>query len=288
MKSIAKEKILFLLIFILLVILVINAGQKQDRYYVFSASSGKMFRYYKLMPGEKYTWESATPDSITVISRLIINSVDAQQYSYDAVYDGDTHAVTRNITPSKVSRGVNGDKVSSWNSYRFDLTMPTRKLVISNSSGHQMLVKVNPDKKGVKKHKTESQYIAYPPDYYDDSFDILVNDKAYTYYQGATNGIELDLQGPLNLKIINRLIVDNVELLSFDWKVMLDNQEILEVADSLPYSTSCLADSSSIVTQGKSNIINIPKGRHTIKIEDIQPRGILYRLYISKSAVGNE
>jgi len=288
MKQIAKEKILFLLIFILLVILVINAGQKQDRYYVFSASSGKMFRYYKLMPGEKYTWESTSPDSITVISRLIINSANDEQYSYEAIYDGEIHTVTRNIKPSKVSRGVNGDKVSSWNSYRFNLTMPGKKLVISNSSGHQMLVKVNPDKKKVKKHKTESEYIAYPPDYYDDSYDILVNEHTYTYYQGKNSGIALDLQGPLNLKIINRLIVDNVELLSFNWKVMLDNEEILEVEDSLPYSTSCLADSSSIVTQGRSNIINIPKGKHTIKIEDIHPQGILYRLYISKSAVGNE
>ena len=287
MKHIAKEKVLFLLIFILLVSVVINAGQKQDRYYVFSTSSGKMYRYYKLMPGEKYIWESVSPDSITVISRLIINSVDDEQYSYDAIYDGETHIVTRNIKSSKVSRGINGDKVSSWNSYRFNLKMPGKKLVISNSSGHQMLVKVNPDKKKVKKHKTESEYIAYPPDYFDDSYGILVNNRVYTYYQGKTNGITLDLQGPLNLKIINRLIVDNVELLSFNWKVMLDNKEILEVENSLPYSTSCLADSSSIVTQGKINIISIPKGKHTVKIVDTQPKGILYRLYISKSAVGN-
>jgi len=287
MKNITREKVLFLLIFILMVVMVVNAGQKQKKYYVFNTSSGKMYRYHKLKPGEEYIWESTSPDSITIISRLITNSNTAEQYSYDAIYDGETHAVTRDLKASKISRGVNGDVVSSWNSYRFNLTMPGKKLIISNSSGHQMLVKVNSDKKTVKKHKTESDYIAYPPDYYDNSLDILVNDRTYTYYQGKDNGIALDLQGPLNLKIINRLIVDNVELLSFNWKVMLDNEEILEVEDSLPYSTSCLADSSSIVTQGKINIISIPKGKHTVKIVDTQPKGILYRLYISKSAVGN-
>ncbi|MDP8211268.1 MAG: hypothetical protein P9M05_10655 [Candidatus Stygibacter australis] len=287
MKNIAREKVLFLLIFILMVVMVVNAGQKQKKYYVFNASSGKMYRYHKLKPGEKYIWESTSPDSITVISRLITNSNTAEQYSYDAIYDGETHTVTRNLKVSKISRGVNGDKVSSWNSYRFNLTMPGKKLIISNSSGHQMLVKVNPDKRSVKKHKTETDYIAYPPDYYDNNLDILVNDKAYTYYQGKDNDITLDLQGPLNLKIINRLIVNDVENLSFSWTALLDNEEILEVIDSLPYSTSCLADSSSIVTQGKINIINIPKGKHTVKIVDAQPKEILYRLYISKSAVGN-
>lgn len=287
MKNIAREKILFLIIFILLIVVAINAGQKQKKYYVFNTSSGKLYKYNKLMPGEKYIWESSSPDSVTVISRLISNSISAQQYSYEAIYDGETHVVTRDLKFSKVSRGVNGDEVSSWNSYRFNLTKPAKKLVILNSSGHPLLVKVNPDKKTVKKHKTETDYIAYPPDYFDNNLDILVNDKAYTYYQGKDNGIALDLQGPLNLKIINRLIVNNVENLSFSWRVLLDDKEILEVSDSLPYSTSCLSDSSSIVTQGKINIINIPKGKHTVKIVDNQPQGILYRLYISKSAVGN-
>ncbi|MCF7911190.1 MAG: hypothetical protein K9M99_01575 [Candidatus Cloacimonetes bacterium] len=288
MKNITREKVIFLLIFVLMVIMVVNASQKQKKYYVFNSSSGKLYKYIKLMPGEKYSWETSAPDSITVISRLITNAVADSQYFYDAVYDGESHKVSRNIRFSNISRGVNGDKVSSWNSYRFYLTLPGKKLVINNSSGHPMLVKVNPDTRKVKKHKTDTDYIAYPPDYYDNSLDILVNDKVYTYYQGNYNGIALDLQGPLNLKIINRLIVDKVENLSFNWKAYLDDKEILEAADSLPYSTSCLADSSSIVTQGKINIINIPKGKHTVKIVDSQPQGILYRLYISKSAVGKK
>ena len=50
MKNIAREKVLFLLIFILMVVMVVNAGQKQKKYYVFNASSGKMYRYHKLKP----------------------------------------------------------------------------------------------------------------------------------------------------------------------------------------------------------------------------------------------
>jgi hypothetical protein len=288
MKHIAREKLLFLLIFILLVILVINAGQKLKQYYVFNSSSGKLYRYQQLAPGEKYTWESSRSDSVTIISRLIIESEMQGEYSYKAFYRGEEHLVTRSLRFSKVSRGVNGEKVTSWNSYRFDISAAQEKVVITNTTGHDLLVKVKQDgKKIIKKYQTEDRYIAYPPDTYDNLLEVVVKEKEYTYYQGNETGLALELEGPLNLKIINRLIIGKVDGLTFSWRVLLDNQEILLVSDSLPFSQSCLIDSSSNVTRGLVNILNIPKGKHNIQIIDEQPSGILYRLYISKSAIGN-
>ena len=288
MKHIAREKILFLLIFILLVILVINAGQKLKNYYVFNSSSGKLYRYQHLAPGEKYIWESARADSVTIISRLIIKSEMQGEYSYGVSYQGEDHLVTRSLRFSEVSRGVNGDKITSWNSYRFNISVPQEKVVITNTTGYDLLVKVKQDgNEVIKKYQTEAKYIAYPPDTYANFLEIVVKDKEYTYYQGDETGLSLELEGPLNLKIINRLVIGEVDKLSFSWRVLLDSQDILSVSDSLPYSQSCLIDSSSNVTRGQVNILNIPKGRHNIQIVDEQPSGILYRLYISKSAIGN-
>lgn len=288
MKKIVNERLLFLIVFLLMIIMVINASQKERKYHVFNHKTGKIYKYHHLKPGEKIFWSIDAPDSITVITRLVIKAAPDSQYSYQIAFDGAERTVTRNLVQSSVSRGLNGDKVSSWNSFRGRVYDSQRRIMVHNTTRCEMLVKFKADSaRSGRSHKTKSEYLAYPPDYYDQSIPVMINDKVYTYYQGKDNGIALILEGPLKLKVINRLIIDEVENLSFSWKALLDNQEILYVSESLPYSESCLADSSSQVTQGLVNILEIPKGIHEIKLEDEFPQGIIYRLYISKSAVGN-
>lgn len=288
MKKQFNERVLFFLVFLLLVILVINAGYKHKKYYVFNNNTGKLYGYQYLEPNEKKRWDLDDPDSISVVTRLIAKNPADSVYSYQISFDGLERTVTRNLNISSVSRGVNGDKVTSWNRFRGFVSEPTKGVIIHNTSGYELLVKFKPDKR-IKTHRdnSESRYIAYPPDFYDQSYTIMINDNDYTYYQGKYNGIGLDLQGPVNLKIINRLIIEQVESLSFSWKVLIDGKEVLYQEDSLPFSSSCLADSTSQVTQGNVNILQIPAGKHHIRIIDEAPKGIIYRLYISKSAIGN-
>ncbi len=288
MKKLLNERVLFFLIFAFLIILVINASQKEKKYFVFNSNDGKLYRYKCLQPDEKYTWEAQAADSISILTRLIITSEIADKYSYEVIYNGQNKTITRNIKPSKESRGINGDKVTSLNKYKFLVAQPHEKIVVVNTSGQTILVKIiSPKNRSTKSYKTDTEYIAYPPDQYDERINILVKDNEYSYYQGKYNGIALQLEGPLRLKIINRLIIDDTDKLSFSWKALIDGQEVLYVDDILPYSQSCLADSSSKVTQGKINILEIPDGRHKISIFDLEPQGIIYNLYISKPAIGN-
>ncbi len=288
MKKLIYERVFFFLIFAFLIILVINASQKGKKYFVFNSNDGKIYRYQCLQPDEKYTWEAQAADSISILTRLIISSEIKDQYSYEVIYNGLDKTITRNIKPSKESRGINGDKVTSLNRYKFLVAQPHDKIVVVNTSGQALLVKIVSPKSGsTKSYKTDIEYIAYPPDQYDDRINILVKDSEYTYYQGRHNGISLQLEGPLRLKIINRLIVNDTDKLSFSWRALIDGQEVLYINDILPYSQSCLADSSSKVTQGKINILEIPAGKHKISIFDLEPQGIIYSLYISKPAIGN-
>jgi hypothetical protein len=286
MKKILNERILFLLIFSIFVVMVINAGQKEKKFYVFNSNNGKLYSYLYLKSGDKYALQSVNEDSITVITRLILPPNLTGDYSYNVTHSGQNNVVTRPVRKSGVSRGINGKPVSAWNSYRFH-SGNDDKIIVHNTSGHDLIFKINQDsKKAVKSHKKPSEYISYPPDYYDSNIDIIVGEKEYSYYQGATNGISLTLEGPIKLKIINRLIIDDIDKLSFSYTASIDNKEVLYVQDVLPYSSSYLAGNAGGVTQGKVNIIEIPSGIHNIKISDEDPAGIIYSLYISKKDLG--
>jgi len=286
MKKLINEKILFSLILALMIVWVVNAEYKQKKYYVFNTKTGKLYPYTQVLPKNSVTWTASADDTLTIISRAVVKDKSIEQYFYKVKSDHQNRTIYKIIDLSSVSRGVNGDLVTSWNSYKFPVST-NEKVSVTNNCESELLIKFNSNiNKSSRSHKTKSDYIAYPPDFYDNSIDLLVNDKIYTYYQGKTNGIEMQLQGPALLKVINRQIAEEINMLSFSWIAKLDGREILYVSDSVPYSNSCLADSSSIVTQGKVNILEIPEGVHEIRIEDEEPRGIIYRFYLSKSSLG--
>ncbi|MCF7919525.1 MAG: hypothetical protein K9N06_06405 [Candidatus Cloacimonetes bacterium] len=286
MKSRLRERILFVICFVILFIVMVQANQKNRIYYLFNNNTGKLYRYYHLMPGEKYSGSIVDADSLIVYSRLILDADIPAAYSYQFSTGNFEDIVTRKISPSSSSRGVSGSKVSAWNSYKYFPMPEDKKFNIINDSDRELLVKVTlPDQKTYRK-KTE--FIAYPPDRAADSIQLLNKDNDYTYYLADKDGISMQLEGPLLLKVISRLIVKDVEFLSYSWAAYLDEEEILTVDAAAPYSKTCLADSSSIVTRGKVNILKVPAGIHTIKIMDLEPDEIIYRFYLNKTAIGNK
>ena len=287
MKNRMRYRIAFLICFAVMVTVMVRANQKNRIYYLFNNNTGKLYRYYHLSPGEKYSTNiSPEVDSLIVYSRLILNADIPVEYSYQFITGTIDETVTRSIKPSSSTRGVSGAKVSAWNRYKYFRSNDDNRVTLTNSGNSEILVKINTPE--VKKYSRKTEYIAYPPDYDDGMLQVIIKDDFYTYYKAGKDGISMELEGPLLMKVVSRLIVNEVEDISYSWSSYLDGEECLTVAESSPYSTSTLADSSSVVTRGKSNIIQVPDGLHTLQIRDIEPDEIIYRFYLNKTAIGNE
>jgi len=287
MKNRLRYRIAFLICFVVLITVMVRANQKNRIYYLFNNNTGKLYRYYQLKPSEKYTTNiSPGVDSLIVYSRLILKADIPDEYSYQFSAGKINETVKRSVKSSVFTRGVSGAKVSAWNSYKYFMVAGDSKIMITNSGVNDLLIKINTPEKISYSRKTE--YISYPPDNDVAMVQVKIKDDFYTYYKPDENGISMELEGPLLMKVVSRLIVNEVEDISYSWSAFLDGVEFLTVAESSPYSTSTLADSSSAVTRGKSNIIQVPDGVHTLQIKDIEPDEIIYRLYLNKTAIGNE
>jgi hypothetical protein len=285
MKSRLGERVLFVVCFALLFFVLVSANQKNRLYYLFNHDTGKLYRYYLLTPGEKLSSSVTDLDSLVIYTRVILHTEVPSEYSYKVTTDNFEAAVKREMTISKSSRGVSGDKVSSWNSYMYFPMPEETKLTVTNNSELDLLVKISKPEQKTFTRKTE--YIAYPPDRNGGEEQLLINEAQYTYYLADEKGITMQLEGPLLLKVVSRVKLNETAELSYSWKALLDGEEVLKVDEFAPASISSLANSTYKVTRGKVSILQVPTGIHSVKIMDIRPDDIIYRFYLNKTAIGN-
>lgn len=280
MRKSVLVKVVFVLCILAFAASIVASLHVSDKFYLFNQNTEKLYRYFLLEPGESYHKNISDADSIVVYTRILKPSSDTKTYEYQIKTSKYQDNITKKINISKSTKAVSGDKVSSYNSYKY-YTLPSDKdVLIKNTGSQKLLVKISvPGSSGKVK---EVEFISYPPDYYNETYSVNISDKNYTYYDAGTNGIEFQLEGPAVLKVISRLIVDKVDDLSYSWEAEMDGS-IFNTAEAVsPYSGSSLSDGTSIVTKGVTHELEIPAGIHKIKIRNVEPEAILYRFYLKK------
>lgn len=281
-----KKNLLKFLVFVFLFISVsLTAGNSENnKFYLFNQNTEKFYSYYLLESGESYYKNIADSDSIVVYTRILNPAPEMDSYSYNIKTSKYQDDVTKKIRMSKSTSAVSGEKVSSWNSYKY-YTLPSDKdFLVKNTANARLLVKIS--KPGSKTKSKSPEFIAYPPDDYSEIVRVNINDKDYKYYDADADGIEVQIEGPALLKVISRLIVDKVDNLSYSWEATMDGAIVTAANAVSPYSGSALSDNSSKVTKGVVHLIEIPSGIHQLSIKDVEPDAILYRLYLKKPYTG--
>ncbi len=119
---------------------------------------------------------------------------------------------------------------------------------------------------------------------------MLINDKEYTYYIPKSREIRLLLEGPVLLKIISRLVFDNLIVKKYNYRFELyDNEELLTIFQEEAHKSAkaVFVDyKDKMPSSGDVNIIKFSKGIHHITIKDCDAnRELIFRLYINKSAI---
>ena len=280
-----KIKLLLILIFVFTCI--IQAGQiKYDEEYkkfpIFNKKSGKIINYLILQPDEKIKFNTTDIDTLLIFSRAILNG--KKSYLYELISNGSQKSIKKKIKSSKVSKGLNGKRVSTYNKLLYIPKHKKEKFEIKNLSHSNILFKIKASNS--KKNNYKIEYIKFSPHSYEDEVILIINKKAYTYYSSKSSDIQLNLEGPIVLKIISRGILEKEDKkISYNFKIYDDDELLEEFFEKASKSKKATFQHNKFPSTGDVNIIKLSEGFHQIRIKSELNENLIFNFYISKSSV---
>jgi len=292
-----KNKFIFILIFCILMfdavlaksnISEIKYVRTTNEFSIFNSKANKIIKYFLILPEEEIKIKTSNIDSLRIYSRLILEKDYKLSYKYLFIINDEEKKVERSARVSSVSRGLAGEKISTFNKYLYKLDGNTNDIIIKNMSNQKLLIKIRCNT--IRSKDTEVEFVAFTPQIYNDEKVLLINDKEYTYYIPKSREIKLLLEGPVLLKIISRLVFDNLIAKKYNYRFELyDNEELLTTFQEEAHKSAKAIFANyqnKIPSTGDVNIIELSDGLHHIVIKDCdRNRELIFRLYINKSAV---
>jgi len=280
-----------LLVVIIAAIGMLSAGEirfngVQKDFQLFSNGSKKIMNYILLNPGEKLMFQTIDVDSLTIYSRIIDDKVT--EYSYLVNYNGQSKIVERTAKVSKVTKTLSGEVVSAYNSFKKQLSR-NEQIQITNTWNKVILFKLTADKN--EKNYESYDYVRFSPQYYENEVILNISDKSYTYFQVDSTSIAFDLEGPVLVKIVSRLIYnDNFQNHKGYHYNVFDNGELMssfEEKASRSEKAFFPDHPDKTPSTGDVNIIQLGEGHHHVVVRDgILNRDLIFRFYINKSSIG--
>lgn len=139
--------------------------------------------------------------------------------------------------------------------------------------------------------KKDIEFVNYNPSAFETEKTLKLDNKEYTYYTSNGKKIELVLEGPVTLKIMSRLIFEYNYVNSQAYRYNIyDNGTLHSSFNDTAYKsdTAIIKELPEMIpSNGDKNILKLTKGVHHIIVEDgDQNRDLMFRFYISKSAIG--
>jgi hypothetical protein len=264
-------------------------SQKPQEFMLYNSNNQKMYSYYLLLTNEDVSFTLSNADSLEIYSRIFFEQkADSRSYEYVLIYNALADTIHKTCGKSMVTRGVNGQAVSTYNKSVIALNNTQNEIKIINISPMPVLFKF--DYNSPSNYSSQHEYIAYSPDVYSDEKILVLNNKEYTYYEPNHNMISLDLEGPIFLKIISRVIFETPATKKMDYQYdVYDNNVLLASFSEVGYksSKSILTNNiEHIPSTGDVNILHFDKGAHHIEIRKTSNNHeVMFRFYINKTAV---
>ena len=282
------------LIFLFILVSNLFSGQiefskEYKNFQIFNKKNNKISKYYLVRKNKELRFSTVDIDTLKIFTRIIIKDENINSYQYDLTLEDEHKIIEKTVNKSNISKGLGGETVSSYNLYKYPMNDPNRKIVLKNLSDVELLVKISAKKYAQSNRNID--FIRYSPEKYEHEEILTIDDRSYTCYTSNSRSIEFTLEGPILLKIISRMIFDNnlINRLNYRYYVY-DNDALLMTFEDNAYKSKKAIlknDRTKIPSTGDTNIIKLEKGLHHIRIEDTDSnRNLLFRFYISKSAIG--
>lgn len=253
---------------------------------LFNSKNNKILNYILVEPGDKLEFQAIGVDSLIIYSRLL--SDEKLDYNYAVQRAEKLHTVNRTSRKSRITKTLAGESVSAYNSYKVKIG-GNEDLSVQNNWESDILFKIVASKN--ERNFSDYEYVRFSPQYYENEIAIDVSGKLYTYYQVNESHIAFDLEGPVLLKIISRLIYnDNFQNTKGYKYTVYDNGKELASFNEKAYRSGKayfpqMPDKTP--STGDVNIIQLAAGKHHIVVKDgILNRDLIFRFYINKSSIG--
>ncbi len=259
------------------------------KFSIFNAKNNKIIKYFLLLPKKEIKFRTSNVDSLRIYSRLILEGTEIIDYRYSIkINDDEKKIIRKSAKLSNVSKGLGGEKISTFNKYICRLDSKNNSIIIRNLSKEKLLIKIRDNIAKTKNNEVE--FVAFTPQLYSDEKILIINDKEYTYYIPQSKSIELTLEGPILLKIISRLVFDNLVIKKYNYRFDLyDNGKLLTSFQEKAYKSIKAVfadDKDKIPSTGDVNVIKFSNGLHQIVVKNCdQNRDLIFRFYINKTAV---
>jgi len=255
-----------------------------EKYKLLSKETGKIMNYYKVNPGEKLHIKAVDVVGFKLNSRIVFGNSSSGTYSYTLIYNGTEREIIKTAKKSSVTRALDGSFVSTFNSVALGLENYHNGIEVLNSSREILLVKASGTNSS--NSSPDIEYINFYPEMFGEEINLMVKDKAYSYYSTSGKDITLNLEGPVLLKIVSRMLLDpglKVKQ-NYHFKVRDNDREIAGFTEDGRRSKSAQVDMDLAVSKGDVNVLKLSAGMHKINIDSLD-QNLIFRFYISKSSV---
>ncbi|MBC8415808.1 MAG: hypothetical protein ISS80_06980 [Candidatus Cloacimonetes bacterium] len=284
-----KIKLLFPFIFILLPNLVFSSliqfEKEYTKFKIYNKENDKIINYIYLKPGEKLKFKTIDVDTLTILSRVTIEEKIA--YSYQLKTTGTKKDIKKKIKQSNTSQGLHGERISAYNKTIFVPSVKQSNFQIKNTSSSQLLVRIT--SKELRNDTRKMAYIKYSPQAYEDEIMIFIGGKSYTYYQPRKGSIQLNLNGPVLLKIISRILLpaDSTGKNEYYYQIFEKGEMLNQFFETAGISKKASLDPEEnyFPTSGDTNILYLEEGPHELSLVCEPGRDVIFRFYINKSSV---
>ena len=263
--------------------------QAPDNFVLYNSNNQKMYSYYLLPSNENISFTTSNIDTLKIYSRIFFEKQkEAYSYEYVLTYDSWNDTINKACKQSSITRGVNGQAVSTYNKSLIAIQNKQYTIKVKNISSEPILFKF--DYNSPSNFSSQHEYISYSPDVYGDEKVLVLNDKEYTYYEPNNEKILLDLEGPIYLKIISRVLFNMTGTKKIDYQFdVYDNNNLFASFSEVGYKSakSILTNNIELIpSTGDVNILHFEKGTHHIEImKTSNNHDVLFRFYINKTAV---
>ncbi|MBS3767355.1 MAG: hypothetical protein KGY75_04455 [Candidatus Cloacimonetes bacterium] len=257
---------------------------------IYNKNNGKIYDYYLLKAGENVELEFSNSEKLDFYTRLLFDQEikDSKNYQYTiTLNDSVKKIIKKKSGTSGVSKGLQGQTVSTYDKASVILREKTKNITINNPSEYDILLKII-DVEGSQKEEKEFEFVTFPIQNYSDKLVLNIEGKDYTYYSPGQDSISFTLQGPFELKIFSRVVFSPDEISDnkrYRFR-LYDNDKLFsefnEVAEKSS-RTSVYNIQEKIPSTADVNLIKIDHGLHEIEIKnpDIN-REIIFGIYLNK------
>ncbi len=284
-----KIKLLLPLILILVPNLVfsglIQFEKNYTKFKIYNKEDHKIINYIHLKPGEKLKFKTIDVDTLIILSRVTIDEEIA--YSYQLKTTGTKKEIKKKIRRSNISQGLHGEQISAYNKIIF---VPPRKqsnFQIKNTSSSQLLIRIT--SKELRSGSRKMEYIKFSPQAYGDEIMVFIGGKSYTYFQPLKGSIRLNLNGPVLLKIISRILLSagSTGKSEYYFQIFEKGEMQNQFFESAGISKKASLDPEEnyFPTSGDINIIYLEEGPHELSLICEPGKDVIFRFYINKSSV---